>query len=351
MALSAVGLFYLPTGRREGNFRKMLAVVGLACLVRITAVMFWAAPVLLGMKMISWKDRLTWVPLIMAGTILLGILVDSFFYGRWIVTWWNFYDWNVVRRVSEHYGRESMFYHLRVTLPLMANTHVGYLIFGMWRGALGRGWIGVISGVFLGLSSILQRHKETRFLAPIYPLMVVIAAFGAQQLAVLASKHGRGGIILKVLLMGVLGSQILMGWFYARVHFNGAYAIIDELRVLVDKQPDSSVFFLTPCHVTPFQGYLHREKVKMDFVKCHPKSVDGLMPKEESEARDRFQNDPVTFIESDVIGRGYTHLVLYESNLGNHISQFYVECARVNNSRFAIGSNKGRGDLLIYCRK
>lgn len=92
----------------------------------------------------------------------------------------------------------------------------------------------------------------------------------------------------------------------------------------------------------------------MGFVKCHPREVDAVMPRDESDARDRFEKDPGAFIESDVIGRGYAHLVLFESNLRDYsdlISQLYVECARVDNSLLAIGSNKRRGDLLIYCKK
>ena len=68
----------------------------------------------------------------------------------------------------------------------------------------------------------------------------------------------------------MLFSQILIGWFYARVHFNGSYEIVDKLRFSIDKNIDDSisisVFFLTPCHVTPFQGYLQRENVKVDFI-------------------------------------------------------------------------------------
>ena len=349
-------MFYMPTTRRnESGYRAMLVVVGLACLVRITAVMFWVVPVMISWRFLTWKERLVSTPLIILVIIGCGCVVDSYFYGKLTLSWWNFYKWNIVKRVGEYYGRESIFYHVKVTLPLMVNTWAGYLVIGMWRRAWRRGWIGVTAAVFLVASS-MQRHKETRFLAPLYPLILLACSYGAQQLDVSVTKKRYLRVLAKIALVGVVGSQILIGWFYARVHFNGAYQVVDKLRDLVDKNRDSSVYFLTPCHVTPFQGYLHRKEVKAEFLKCHPGVVDELMPVEESEARDHFNRDPKSFVMERVIAEGYTHLVLFEGDLEGYAdlitSAGYEECGRVyNSSILAVGSNKRRGDLLIYCKK
>ena len=143
------------------------------------------------------------------------------------------------------------------------------------------------------------------------------------------------------------------------IHCNGSYEIVDKLRFSINKNIDDSisisVFFLTPCHVTPFQGYLHRENVKFDFIKCHPRIVDELMPIEDSSSRDQFSNDPLKFIKENVIEKHFTHLILFEKDLQKYLNilneNYYKECGRAGNSSILpIGSKKLRGDLLIYCK-
>lgn len=348
MALTTVALFYAPVKHNIGNIRIMLAVIGMACLVRITTVIFWFIPGLMAMRFVSWRDRLIWTPLIILTTILSGLAIDSYFYGKMTLSWWNFYKWNVLKGVSWYYGRESAAYHFKVTLPLMINTSFGYFGVGLWRGAWRRELIGLTMAVFLGLSS-MQTHKETRFLAPIYPLILICSSYGAQQVALLVGKPHRR--FPRLALITVIISNIFIGWFYSRFHYNGAYEIMDKMREIIGVDSDGiKVYFLTPCHVLPFHGYLHREKVKMEFLKCHPKAVDDVMPVEESAARDQFNKDPKGFLKDRVIEEGYNHLILYESDLNSYVDLFtgkYEECARVETSLLL----KRRGDLLIYCKK
>jgi GPI mannosyltransferase 3 len=353
MALTTVALFYAPFKKATGNFKIMLAVIGLACLVRVTTVMFWLGPGIATMRLVGWRDRLIWTPLIIIMTILLGLLVDSYFYRKLTLSWWNFYEWNVLKGVSNFYGREPAAYHLKVTLPLMLNTQVFYFGLGIWRGAWRRELIGLTMAVFLWLSS-MQTHKETRFLAPIYPLILICTSFGAQQVNLLLAKKQRVlRLLAKLILASVICSNILIAWFYSRVHYSGAYEILDKINDSARETGGSvSVFILTPCHVLPFKGYMHRIDIEMDFLKCHPAAVDEMMPVEESEARDQFNRDPKRFIKEKVIesSRGYSHLILYETDLEKYRDLFigkYEECARVAESKII----KRRGDLIIFCKK
>lgn len=350
MALTTAALFYAPFRKSTGNFRIMLALIGLACLMRVTAMIFWFTPgLMIFLRAVSWRDRLIWAPLIVSFTIFSGLAVDSYFYGKLTASWWNFYEWNILRGVSRFYGRESVFYHLKVTLPLMLNTKVFYFGIGMWKAAFRSEYLTltVSMAAYLVLSS-MQEHKETRFLAPIYPLIIIFCALGAQQLDLYVSKKQRPiRFISKLLLSAVIISNILIGWFYARVHYKGAYEIMDKLNL----SKGDGVYILTPCHVLPFKGYLHRTDIKADFLKCHPGAVDELILKEESEERDHFNRDPIGFVKDEVIGAGYNHLILYESDVEKYrdlfTSKSYEECSRVKSSKII----KRRGDLLIYCKK
>lgn len=358
MALSVVALYYWPFKGSRGKFWLALGLIGLACLMRITSLLFWVWPVISILPLISWKDRLVIVPLIATLTILFGSVVDSYFYGKLTTSWWNFLQWNLIEGISGHYGKEAWHFHLSKTLPLMVNTMGIYLMTGIWRvyfgGDSNRKQILIISTIYLVLSS-LQGHKETRFLAPIHPLFLTFAAHGAQQLAVITGKN-KFKSFLRILLILVVLSQIPIAWFYSRIHFTGAYSIVDKLRTRVDQSKNrSSAYFLVPCHVTPYLGYLHRDLKMHGFVKCHPKQVDHLMPSKESADRDEFSRDPIGFVRDNVLAPGYEHVILFEGDLSKYAQLFnefsYVECERAENSSFlAIGSNRARGDLLIYCK-
>ena len=353
MSLSTPALYYLTD---PPHYITALSLIGAACLTRVSAVMFWLVPLLVNFMRISWRDRLITTPLAVFSTVIVGVLVDSMFYGRLTLSWWNFFHWNIVKRVSLYYGEESPFYHVKVTLPLMINTGAVYFIYGGWRAVKMRkgGLVLLTASAFLLLNS-LQRHKETRFLAPFHPLSLLLCAFGAQQLDLQKSKLIRAGKWL--LLTGTVLSQVPISLFYGRAHYSGAYEIVDKLRDLVDTRPanTSSVFFLTPCHVAPFQGYLNRDNVLSEFIKCHPKVVDEVMPPEDSEARDHFQYDPLEFVKSKVIEKGFTHIILFEGELYKYeslLSVNYSLCARSSKPLIPrTGGSRARGDALIYCKQ
>lgn len=351
MACTAAALFHWPlfisTDKTKRPFPLVaLLLVGFACLIRITALQFWLFPLVTLLPRLSWPDRLLRLPATVFAVISLGGAVDSFFYGCFTVSWWNFLQWNIVNGVSSHYGRESPLYHLSRSLPLMLNTNVFYWLIGILSGKRNF-WLLSTGAIYVLLSS-LQGHKETRFLAPLMPLLVAFTARGAQQLDVLTLKSSRLiRSLVRLALFAVIASQLPIAWFYARVHFAGAYQIVDKLRTRIDSSGARSAFFLTPCHVTPYMGYLNRPQVHLDFVKCHPRQVDSVMPPEDSKSRDEFNFHAL-------LGK-FDLFVLFEGHLAQYAQEFknynYVECERsINSSSLSFGSNKHRGDLLIYCR-
>ena len=47
------------------------------------------------------------------------------------------------------------------------------------------------------------------------------------------------------------------------------------------------VFFMTPCHATPFHSHVHRREVQMRILACPP------MPPGQLDESDRFLENPV----------------------------------------------------------
>lgn len=361
MALSLVALYFWPLNATDflqdgkRRFYAAMSLIGIASLIRITTIQFWIFPLLFTFIALgnNLKLRVSFVlsaAAVALLTVLFGVAVDSYFYGKFTVSWWNFFYWNVLRKVSELYGRESVFYHLKTTFPLMMNTLSPYLLVGMWRVRYDfRRAFALIVAAGYTLFNSLVTHKESRFLAPIHPILLMYCAYGAQQMNALTHKYNKYvQFIVKLGLIGVVLSQIPQGWFYSRVHYNGNVEIVDKLRELIDKHPgpkeEIKVFTMMQCHANPHFGYLHRNIGALDFIKCHTDMVKELMPEAE-----RDMNKQSQYRLSD-----HTHIIMYEYDFVNYHQNFgnyFEECARANNSILPMGKNRIRGDLLILCRR
>lgn len=114
-------------------------------------------------------------------TVFLGgILIDRWFYGRWVLTSWNYYEQNMVLGKAAGFGTSPWWYYLEQTLvnafpPLSILLILGVILYFIF---FPRDWITWMFVPFL-LAHFLIGHKEIRFLFPIIgflPVMVIRAA-------------------------------------------------------------------------------------------------------------------------------------------------------------------------------
>lgn len=303
----------------------------------------------------------------------VGTAVDSLCYGQLTFAWWNFFHWNVLKKLSSHYGIHPALFHITRTLPQFLLAAMPYCVFGVYRS---RGqWSRLRPLVMFVLPTVLFNsllpHKEPRFLTPILPLLLVYGAFGAQQLEVAVTKRPRW---MQTCAQMALGVMVLLhsanALFHARFQFNGIVPAIDRLRWHIDHHTATDghgVFFLGACHYFPYYGHLHRQ-VPMDFVRCHLPPVDHLFhhdPDHQNTIKNMFlyYTDARTTLVSELLQDGRRRPAYVVTRAAEYFNlkhavyeQFerhgYRICERVNNSLIAWlqGQNPNRHDILILCR-
>ncbi len=126
----------------------------------------------------------------------LGVLVDSWFYGQWVFTPWNYFYCNIVEDVASGFGVSSwMFYFQQIVL--MPSLFIGILIslgfillmitkydhFLIW-----------IILPFILIHSIIP-HKEDRFLFPLVYLLPLLLMISYQKtIALITNKALKNGL-------------------------------------------------------------------------------------------------------------------------------------------------------------
>lgn len=363
--LSLLTILLWPVAREDARPRRILgplALLGLAVLIRPSAAVNWVAPIL-GLVCsarggIGGRIRLLGaVGVVAAAVIAVGAGVDRLYYGRWVLSWWNFVRFNVVDGLSSFYGTHPWHFYLTQTLPAIAGPMLPLCLLGLAFDSNDDrlGWLLRWLAGSLFFSSLIP-HKEIRFMLPVGPILAVLAGAGYR---LLPRVRGVGLGLRRSYLLLVLLSSLALGVYLGRMHGAGPLATIEYLRGQVDASPRSvaDIYFAMPCHSTPFQASLHRASVRMDFVTCEPPSLgyrgDLAAYRDQS---DLFYAQPIPFLASILSARPTTtHVVLFEALLGTSgmrellQSHGLAECWRHFNTHWHPDPRRA-GDILVYCR-
>lgn len=329
-------------------------LMGLSILNRPSAITHWIVPIIL--ILINLKSIRRMMGFILL-SILLGLLVlafgagiDAAYYGKFILTWWNFIELNVFNGISSYYGRSPWHYHLLQTIPIMAGTMLPLICISLSSSTHSTQFIlkFILGSVFF---NSLLAHKEFRFLSPVVPMMMILAGHGYRILPKMAM--GRYRLLKRLFLIFILLSNVAFGVYLARFHQSGVIRVIEHLRTEVDRNNVVGVYFVMPCHSTPFYGYLHRN-IPLSIVSCHPPV--GIPSKTTYlDEGDIFQKDPVAYLKK-ILTRSISHVVLFQHLLGQPKvqetlnSSSYRECWRTFNSHWNPDERR-KGDVIVYCRK
>lgn len=353
--LSLAALYYWPQDARYPLTAAIrpVALVGLAVLNRPSALTHWMVPALLLWSLTAgWLRKLALLGIasLVAGLcILVGFALDSWYYGAATFTWLNFVHFNVVERISSFYGTHPWHFYIVQAVPGIAGPLLPLVLLSLAI-ATGNGEILSMIAGSIFFNSLLP-HKEIRFLAPLSPLLVILAAQGYRALGTIFK--GRWRLLKRLLLLVILLANVVAGIYLARVHQSGVIAVVDYLRGEVDRGRVTGILYAMPCHSTPFYGYLHRN-IPMRFITCEPPvgSVgDHAAYQDES---DRFYMNPAAVLTK--LDEGTSHLVLFEALLKREGVPVVLEksglreCWRTFNSHWNIDPRR-RGDVLVYCRK
>lgn len=150
--------------------------------------------------------RLPFWPLVLTGalsgfaSIVFTILVDSYFWQRWLYPEGELLYFNTVLNKSHEWGTSPFYWYFVVAIPktLMVNTLL--LPVGLWCEWSRLKNLVIPVGVFVSLYSLLP-HKELRFIFYVFPILNMVAALGLMHLWYRRQRK----MVLMVLLVIVLG--------------------------------------------------------------------------------------------------------------------------------------------------
>ncbi|KZT09622.1 glycosyltransferase family 22 protein [Laetiporus sulphureus 93-53] len=272
-SLTVVALAYFPwkhtSGPTSRDFHKMVTFAAAACAIRPTNAVIWVY--VFAIMFVRFRHRpaldLTMADLCSLGRLLCLstiVLLDSAYYGGLTLTPLNFLLTNL-SSVSLFYGASPWHYYLSQAIPVLCTTVLPFVIHGTWLVARSteptpKILLGIIGWTICVYS--LAGHKEWRFVHPLLPLMHVLAA------KALVDTYGSGHQSTRLPIRSSHRLLILLPL--------PAICYIEVMHYLRNLPPHevNSVGFLTPCHSTPWQAYLHRANLaderKFWALGCEP---------------------------------------------------------------------------------
>lgn len=122
-----------------------------------------------------------WVRFILSfvGVILIGTLIDSWFYGNWVFTPWNYFHFNIIQGVAASFGTSPWWYYLENTLFLPHFIIGGSILLSFLIVCIRYPknlFIWCLVAFTIGHS--LVGHKEERFLFPMvyfFPIILTLS--------------------------------------------------------------------------------------------------------------------------------------------------------------------------------
>uniref|UniRef100_A0A914V314 Mannosyltransferase n=1 Tax=Plectus sambesii TaxID=2011161 RepID=A0A914V314_9BILA len=325
--LTLIGLYHYPwpahllkedeRQTRRKHTWLYIAVAALAVLVRPTAVLFWAPLALWNLfrvrHPVAFVTR-TCLPVALP-VFALSVYVDRVCYGRWLLSAWNFAAFNVFEGGSGHFGVHPWHWYLSNGLPSVLTVHIIPIALGVYRS---RNRVVLWLCVWYVLFHSVLAHKEHRFLLPIVPLLCL---YGGSFVNRLASSQGgsksdkqshrrlldsasldaywrlvsgRAKTALGLLLLVNVPIAAYTGLMHQRGPLDVTKFVSERYASLsLELRPDAAVWFLAPCHSTPFYSHVHAN-VSMRALNCDP-NLDHI-PGYVDEA-DRFHDHPERWLE------------------------------------------------------
>lgn len=309
---------------------RSLVAAALACILRPTNIIVWATvsiSLLVRFGTISKLLTLAQAAVLAGGAVLaVSVSADRVFYDAWVLPPWRFLQFNLVQSLAVFYGKNRPDYYLTEGLPLLLTTALPFAAVGLWQGLISTSNVSEAGHVTektirstLATASIstvlafsLISHKEMRFIYPLLPMLLVLAA---KPFADFFAPFARPSKTSKrALLFLMVCVNITIGWYTLFVHQRGVIDVLHYLRrEHEDKVPTTygfappktgsditTVGFLMPCHSTPWRSHLVYSDIHAWALTCEPPLNLTLAQREAyMDEADVFYEDPTAWIASN----------------------------------------------------
>ncbi len=318
-----------PKGLHARSMLSTGMLFGLSFLFRYqAAIMIFCLAVWL--LVFHWRQFRYWL-LLFAGfafMILVGILIDRWFYGEWAITAWNYFNANLLEGVAASFGVEPWWWYFsKVDLSKwMKILNIGLIsllvVFVLTEIKNPIAWI---FSLFLLVHCVIS-HKETRFLYPILVLIPYMALRAVETIYTLFGKKNK-------LLLLLVPFGIINGFAFVAALFSvsdNSFEIHKFIRTLPDKpllfyyqgdnfyyalnsgEKDITPFFYKDGHRVTIQrwekGFLQKlpdEEIRTDTLRY---IIVGLGDQEEVEGKLTQVYDPEPGFVKKMNYRGWMRL-------------------------------------------
>lgn len=272
-AMAAPGRLTLGTTARQAI--AVGALAALACLVRPTASLFLPALLVAAAREEGGERgaRVALAARSAASAALvasLGLCVDRYYYGEWVVPPLRFAAFNILTDGASYYGTHPWHWYATAALPAVLATHAPLVAIGV--AACARRRIRRLAPLAAAACAVAAlsacAHKELRFLAPALPLLLAYGGVG------LASASPRARRACLASLAALNGAAAL---YLSSAHQRAPLDAMAALRAEASAGALAHVDLLTRCHQTPAYSHLHTP-VRLTMLHCPPPALRQLKP-------------------------------------------------------------------------
>ncbi|KRY75004.1 GPI mannosyltransferase 3 [Trichinella pseudospiralis] len=351
LALVIIGLSYLPISDKHrfqlvssDNYYHLAVssiVFTLVTLIRPTSALIWVP------LWINFLYRFDFVKLFLI-SFLVGIItlffvsvIDFLCYGYFVIPIINFIHFNMWQGGSAFFGSHPWHWYITAGIPSTFFTLLIPISKGVKK-CTSNLIILYVCALYVIAHSFIA-HKEFRFVLPLIPLMSIYGGFYLSQI--------RYKLNLAFMILFISITNIPLALFASLLHQRGALTVMDLLRreASENQNMEMNIWFLMPCHSTPFYSHLHRP-VEMRFLTCEPNLNNITNYISES---DMFHKYPEIWIQSEMRNIRPTHLVLYE-NMYQRLQAIltekgYTKCQKIFHTFFPISKRQSR--WIVIARK
>lgn len=312
--LTTVALYRYPWSSRNTDV-KFLWIVALVCIMRPTAIIVWLPLIaydFFAHKRYTVNDLSIYIGIGLI-SLLFSVTVDSYFYGFFVVTQWNFLYFNIIKKVNAHYSVEPWYWYFVSGLPSVLGPV--FLIFAytfvknfkhLKRNDIDSKLTVTVLWTLFVFGTIA--HKEQRFVLPLCPMIFFLTS---RPIAVICKKFKKSACLIVLVNTLVL---IYLG----RYHQIGTTSVMSHLSTVPQ---NSTLLFLMPCHSTPLYSHLH-SNVATRFLTCEP-NLDGAS--NYTDEADVFFGNPQKWLEDSYTSKHGnklpSHVIMYDV-LSNELQTF-----------------------------
>lgn len=306
--LTTIALYYYPWSSNNKDVR-FLWIVALVCIMRPTAAIMWLPLIAFDFfahKRYTVTNLMRYI-FIGSTTLVCSVMLDSYLHGSFVVTQWNFLNYNIFKKVNAHYSVEHWYWYFVSGLPPILGPIFFIFIYTFIKklrhigSRLDTDSKLVITILWTLLVFSMVAHKEQRFLLPLLPMIFFVTS---RQISMVCEKF----VKLASLLVIVLNTVVLI--YLGRYHQIGSIDVMSHLATIPQ---NSTLLFLMPCHSTPLYSHLH-SNITTRILTCEP-NLNGTS--DYIDEADIFFENPIKWLEES-----YTSVS--NNNLPTHIVMFNV---------------------------